>query len=155
MELKICNAAARRRAFKTNNSIEDNIPMNNLWSQKSSELRSHSQYNVKLSVSTSREQRKSMLRREKCFWCLSYSWWHCIVSANKTVYKLLRQVSTTTSAISAIKANFVQIRFFIQWTFFYHIYLNRVVELPRVFDLKLPINFPTKDLSPEPPILFI
>ena len=27
--------------------------MNNLWSQKCSELRSHSQYNVKLSISTS------------------------------------------------------------------------------------------------------
>ena len=47
--------------------------MNDLCSQKCSELRSHSQYNVKLSTSTSPEQRKSMLRREKCFGCLSYS----------------------------------------------------------------------------------
>ena len=66
--------------------------MNNLWSQKCCELRSHSQYNLKLSISTSLEQRKNVFRREKCFWCPSYSW-HRIVSANKTVNKLLRQVS--------------------------------------------------------------
>ena len=59
-ELKICNAAARRRAFKPKNIfIEDNT-MNNLWSQKCCELRSHSQYNLKLSISTSLEQRKNV-----------------------------------------------------------------------------------------------
>ena len=69
-ELKICNAAARRRAFKQRIFLKKTIiPMNNLWSEKCSELRSHSQYNVKLSISTSLEQRKNMLRREiwKCF----------------------------------------------------------------------------------------
>ena len=66
-EFKICNAAARRRAFKTKHIfIEDNT-MNNLWSQKCCELRSHSQYNLKLSVSTSLEQRKNVFRRDKCF----------------------------------------------------------------------------------------
>ena len=41
--------------------------MNNLWSQKCSELRSHSQHNIKLSIITSLEQRESMLRGENCF----------------------------------------------------------------------------------------
>ena len=40
------------------------ITMNNLLSQKCSELRSHSQYTVKLSIIMSIEQRESMLRRD-------------------------------------------------------------------------------------------
>ena len=70
--------------------------MNNLRSQKCSELRSHSQYNVQLSIITSLEQRETVLRREKCDWSLSYSR-HRIISsiawANKTVCKFPKQAS--------------------------------------------------------------
>ena len=126
-ELKICNAAARRRAFKTKNIfIEDNT-MNNLWSHKCCELRSHSQYNLKLSISTSLEQRKNVFRREKCFWCPSYSW-HRIVSANKTVNKLLRQVSN-----GRYRHQIPKILFLI-------IYIYTASRSCRVVDLKLPYS---------------
>ena len=102
--------------------------MNNLWSQKCCELRSHSQYNLKLSVSTSLEQRKNVFRREKCFWCPSYSW-HRIVSANKTANKLLRQVSND------------RYRHQIPKILFLIIYIYTASWSCRVVDLKLPSNF--------------
>ena len=66
--------------------------MHNLWSQKYSELRSHSQYHVKLSIITSLEQRESLLPRGKSYGRPSYSR-HRIVSANKSACKLLKQAS--------------------------------------------------------------
>ena len=78
----------------------------NLWSQKCSELRSRSQYNVKLSISTSHQQRESMLRREQFYWSLSYSR-HCIVSTNKTVGKLLKQASDSYYSDQSPKSFFL------------------------------------------------
>ena len=73
-ELKICHATARRRAFKTERIfLWETITMNNLWSKKCSELRSHSPYNIKLSIATSLEQRGRMLRRERCYRSPFYS----------------------------------------------------------------------------------
>ena len=66
--------------------------MNNLSSQKCSELRSYSQYNVKLSIITSLEQRESILRREQGYCRLLFSI-HVIVSVNETVCKVLKQPS--------------------------------------------------------------
>ena len=77
--------------------------MHNLWSQKCSELRSHSQYHVKLSIITSLEQRESLLPRGKCYGSPSYSR-HRIVSANKSACKLLNKLQTVITVIKFHKA---------------------------------------------------
>ena len=99
--------------------------MHNLWSQKCSELRSHSQYNVKLSIITSLEQRESMLRRGKCYGSPSYGR-HRIVSANKTACKLLKQASNGYYSNQ------------IPQSFFSFIYIDIVSLSCRVVNLKLP-----------------
>ena len=100
--------------------------MNNLWSQKCSELRSHSQYNVKLSIITSLEQRESMLQREKCYQSPSYSR-HRIISAKKNACKLLIQASN----------GYFSNR--IPESFFLFIYIDIASLSCRVVNLKLPI----------------
>ena len=95
------------------------------WSRKCSELRSHSQYNVKLSIMTSLKQHESMLRREKCYWSPSYSR-HRIVSANKTLCKLLKQASNGYYSIQ------------IPESFFSFMYIGIASLSCRVVDLKLP-----------------
>ena len=69
--------------------------MNNLGSLEYSQVHSHAQYNVKLSIITTLEQQKSMLRRGKYYWSPSYS----IVSANKTICKLLKEPSNGYIAV--------------------------------------------------------
>ena len=109
--------------------IEDYCLLYNMWSQKCSELRSHFQYNVKLSLITSFEQRKSMLRREKCQWSSSYSR-HFIVSANKTVSKLLKQASNGCYSNQIPKS------------FSYSYILTTRRGACRILDLKLPFSVP-------------
>ena len=90
--------------------------MNIVWFQKCSELRSHDHYNVKLNIITSLEQRKRMLRREKCFRSPSYNR-QDIVLATKIVSKLLKNnLQTVTTVIKFQKA------------FLIHTYQHRVVE---------------------------
>ena len=101
--------------------------MNNLWSQKCSELRSHSQYNVKLSIITSLEQPESMLRREKCYRSPPYSR-HRIISAKKNACKLLKQASNGYYSNQIPKS------------FFLFIYIDIASLSCRVVHLKLPID---------------
>ena len=99
--------------------------MNNLWSQKCSELRSHSQYNVKLSIITSLEQRESILRRE-VHRSPSYSR-HRIISAKKNACKLLKQASNGYYSNQ------------IPESFFLFIHIDIASLSCRVVHLKLPI----------------
>ena len=114
------DAPSKQRIF-----LQKTRARNNLWSEKCSELRSHSQYNVKLSIITSLEKRESMLRRGECYWSPAYNR-HRIVSANKTVCKLLKQASNGHYSIQ------------IPESFFSFIYIDIASLSRRLVDLKLP-----------------